>query len=203
MALAVIPLLGGIARLSLLAKGHTPTADDARLAAHPIAMTLHIVGSTLFTMLGSLQFSSPMSDAQRRVHRALGWVLAPAGVLGGLAGAWLAIALAPARDSGPALVALRVLVGSAMAASVAYSVAAAIRGDLRAHRRWITRGYALGAAAGTQALLLLPLALLRADGAPHTRAWLLFAGWLVNIVLAERALRRRDAERAQSIAMSA
>ena len=203
MALAVIPTLGGLARLSLLTRGHAPTAHDARLAAQPIAMTLHIAGATLFTLLGSLQFSRSFGRAHRELHRALGWVLAPAGVLGALAGVWLTLALAPSRESSPALVPLRVLVGSAMAASVAFSVYAAIRGDLRAHRRWITRGYALGAASGTQALILLPLALLHLGHSPRVHACALAAGWALNALIAERVLRRRDRERAPSIAMSA
>lgn len=203
MALALIPTLGGAMRLSLLARGRAPTTHDAHLAAHATAMTLHIAGATLFTLLGSLQFSRSWSGAHRRLHRALGWVLAPAGALGAIAGVWLALALPPSADSSPALVPLRVLVGSATAASVLYSVYAAIRGDLRAHRRWIIRGYALCAAAGTQAFLLLPLALLRLGNSPRINACAMAAGWGLNLLIAERVLRRRDAERAQSIAMSA
>ena len=52
---------------------------------------------------------------------------------------------------GDLLCAFRLLVGSAMAASIVLGLAAIRRRDIAAHRAWMTRAYALALGAGTQA----------------------------------------------------
>lgn len=203
LLLAVIPTLGGIARMSVLARANNVTADDLRLAAHPFALALHIVGATLFTVLGALQFSRSFARARGRWHRAIGWVIAPLGACSALAGVWLALTVAPQPDGSATLTALRVLAGSAMTAAIALGVHHAIRGDLAAHRRWMTRAYAIGAAAGTQAFTLALLSLAQPLDARARVAIAMTLGWLVNILVAEASLRRSLTERAQRAAMTA
>jgi uncharacterized membrane protein len=190
VALSLIPLVSGVYRLSLLARGHTPTPDDVRIAAHPVAMALHVVGATLFCVLGALQFWPRVLRARPWLHRALGWWLAPLGALGALSGVWMALHNAPPPDSSAAVVVMRVAAGGAMALCLALGVRAAVRRELGAHRAWMVRAYALGSAAGTQSLVFVPLTLLLGQHARGSFALGLAAGWALNVAVAEAALRR-------------
>ncbi|MFO0628862.1 MAG: DUF2306 domain-containing protein [Polyangiales bacterium] len=191
LALSTIPTLAGIDRLSLLARGLTPQPDDVRIATHPTALAVHVVCATLYCVLGALQFWPALLRRRPWLHRALGWWLAPLGVAGTLAGMWLAVRTPPQPGGSAALTAMRLIVGGGMLASLAGGVIAATRRAWGAHRAWMVRAYALGSAAGTQALVLAPLVLL---GAPlRLRTTLgMAAGWLIHAVTAEVLLRRRE-----------
>jgi peptidoglycan biosynthesis protein MviN/MurJ (putative lipid II flippase) len=92
---------------------------------------------------------------------------------------------------GPALFVLRLVFGSAMAASIVLGIAAIMRRDFVRHGAWMTRGYAIGVAAGTQALTGLPWMLLVGPPDEPTRAALLGSAWLINVAVAEYVIRRR------------
>jgi hypothetical protein len=55
----------------------------------------------------------------------------------------------------------------------------------------MTRGYAIGVAAGTQALVSIPWLLLVGPTNELSRAVLMGAAWLMNLAVAEYAIRRR------------
>lgn len=190
LVLALIPTLSGAHRVWLLAHGSAPTAEDARIAARPVPMLLHAIGATLFNALGALQFAPSFTSRHRRAHRAIGWLMAPMGVVGALSGVWMALFHQPPPNSNALTSAIRVVVGTAMAAFIVRSVLDAKRGSIRAHRAWMTRAYAIGCAAGTQALLLGPLLALSPRHSPYAHTAGLALGWLVNIVVAERLLAR-------------
>jgi hypothetical protein len=78
-----------------------------------------------------------------------------------------------------------------MAASIVLGVAAIVRRDFVQHGAWMTRGYAIGVAAGTQALTGLPWILLVGPPDEPTRAVLLGAAWVINVAVAEYVIRRR------------
>jgi uncharacterized membrane protein len=188
--LGLIPALAGVARLVGLATGGSLMPDHARFSAHPLATGLHVVSAPLYCILGALQFSPALRDHATSWHRRAGRVLAPAGIAAALSGMWLTFALTPALHDSVALRLMRVGVGSAMVASIALGVIAIRARNVAAHRRWMTRAYALGIAAGTQAFVLIPQLLLGVVETDTSYAVSMAAGWLINWAVAEWAIAR-------------
>jgi hypothetical protein len=90
---------------------------------------------------------------------------------------------------------IRLLVGSAMAASIVLGFAAIRRRDIPAHRAWMMRAYALGLGAGTQAFTEgIGEALFGTTDL--SKAISLGSGWVINAVVAEWVIRRPSLRRA-------
>ncbi len=87
--------------------------------------------------------------------------------------------------------AFRLFFGSAMAAAVVLGFVTVRRRDFRAHRAWMIRGYAIAMGAGTQVFTHLPWVLLVGAPTGNTRALLMLAGWVINLAVAEWAIRHR------------
>jgi len=96
----------------------------------------------------------------------------------------------PAGD-GALLYAFRLLFGSGMVGSIVLGFAAIRRGDVRRHRAWMMRGYAIGLGAGTQVLTLSAGALIAGPPSELSRALLMGAGWVINLAVAEWIIRKR------------
>jgi hypothetical protein len=96
-----------------------------------------------------------------------------------------------APNVGPLLTAFRLLFGSAMVVSVALGFVAIRRGDVRRHRAWMTRAYAIGLGAGTQMFTGLVASLLVSPPTELSRALQDGAGWAINLAVAEWVIRRR------------
>lgn len=183
LALCVVPTTAAVLRLTELATGRRITPDAPPHLGAPWPLAVHLVSVLGYSLLGAFQFVPEL----RRTgwHRRAGRGLAPAGVVAALSGLWLTLfAPLPADDEG-LLEAFRLVVGPAMAGSIVLGVRAVRRGDIAAHRAWMTRGYALGMGAGTQAVLIAPITALAAAPTGGTRALLMGAGWAVNAVVAE------------------
>ncbi len=95
----------------------------------------------------------------------------------------------PEHDRG-LLTVLRLVFGTAMAAAIVLAFLAIRRRDVRTHRRWMIRGYAIGLGAGTQVLTVLPAAALPGDLSKLGYALAMGAGWLLNLAVAEVVIRR-------------
>ena len=193
--LAVVPIAAGLSRLHELA-AHVPvTAANARFFAAPVPIVVHLVASLVFAVLGAFQFVPIIRISWPVWHRGAGRLLAVCGLAAALSGLWMSLTYPLPPSDGPALKLIRVAVGVAMALSIILAVIAIRRRDVRAHAAWMTRAYALGMGAGTQVLTHLPWFIL-VGGMPDadTRAWLMGAGWGINLVAAEIAnVRRRRA----------
>jgi hypothetical protein len=89
------------------------------------------------------------------------------------------------------VLAFRLVFGAAMVACLILGLVAALRRRYTRHSEWMTRAYAIGVAAGTQALVLIPGVLL--FGATHelSRGLLMGSAWLINLAVAEWVIRRR------------
>lgn len=199
LALAAIPSLAGGARLASFA-GLVPRLEDhERFASRPFALALHIVPSLIFAVLGALQFAPSLRRGRPAVHRALGTVLVPAALLAGLSGVVTMLVFPPAETAGPPLHVLRLASAVALLGFTACGALALAQRHHHRHGEWMTRAYAIGIAPGTQALILAPTLLF---GGASERSFTLgmAAGWVANLVVAERVIRRRQAARAQSIA---
>ena len=84
---------------------------------------------------------------------------------------------------------LRIVAGTSMAAAIVLGVNAARRRDFARHRAWMTRAYAIGMGAGTQVFTVGLGGVVADESDPMTRAWLMGAGWLINVLVAERSIR--------------
>jgi hypothetical protein len=114
------------------------------------------------------------------------------GVVAGLSGVWLTQFYPHVEGDGDFLYGLRLLAGSGIVVCMVVGLAAIRRRDIEQHRAWVTRGYALGMGAGTQALL--HLAWLGVLGKPgeFSRTVLMGGGWIINLAVAEWSIRRRS-----------
>ncbi len=160
--MSVIPIAGGAALLTELARGAHVTPANARFFAEPLPVAVHIVCASTYILLGPLQFIPGFRRRLPGWHRIAGRVLIPAGILAALAGLWMVVyyPLAPGDDE--LLRYVRLVFGSALAGSLVLGYIAIRHRDFAAHRAWMIRGYAVAQGAGTQALIGIP--------------WLLIAG---------------------------
>jgi uncharacterized membrane protein len=189
IALSVIPLTAGTLRLVQLAGGPSVIPADARFPGHAAPLVVHIVSAAVYALVGALQVVPSFRRRHLTWHRRAGRVLAIAGLLVAGSALWMTLAYAPKPGTGDLLYALRLVLGSAMAAALVLGVAAAHRRDIAAHRAWMLRAYAIGLAAGTQAFTegiggaLFGTSPLAGDLAKA-------AGWAINLAVAEWLIRR-------------
>ncbi|HEX4814990.1 MAG TPA: DUF2306 domain-containing protein [Nonomuraea sp.] len=192
IVLGFVPVLAGALRVTELAAGAQITAANARFFAMPVPVVLHIVGASVFSVVGAFQFAPGLRRRRPRWHRVAGRVLVPSGLVAALSGLWMTVFFpVPAEDQG-LLTAFRLMFGTGMAVSLALGLAAIRRRDVARHRAWMTRGYALGLGAGTQAATALVWVILHGGAAPEglARQLLLGASWAINLAVAEWAVRR-------------
>lgn len=191
--LSAIPVIAGASRAAELAGGATVTPDNARFFASPVPVLVHIVGVTLYSLLGAFQFHRGFRRRRPGWHRVSGRLLAVCGLAAALSGLWMTLFYARPPGDGELLTGFRLVFGSAMAGCIVLGVAAIRRRDVARHRAWMARAYAIGLGAGTQVLTQLPVMLLIGRPSEFVRAMLMLAGWLINVAVVEWALRRRPA----------
>jgi hypothetical protein len=175
----------------------------ARFTASPVPVILHIVSATLFSVAGAFQFVPALRRGRRSWHKVAGRVVLPAGFGVALSGLWMAILYPHPSGDGPALLVIRVVFGSYMVVSLVLAVRALLRRRYVVHGAWMTRAYALGVAAGTQAIALIPGSILFGPDDQTSRAVAMGAAWVLNLVVAEFVIRRRSLGRAPGGARSA
>lgn len=190
VGLALVPSLSGVARIAQVARGGPVTADNARFIAMPWPVLVHIVAALPFGILGAFQFSGGLRQRWPRWHKAAGRILVPLALATALSGLWMTLRYPwPAMD-GLGVYLLRMVFGSAMLAAVLLGVSTIVRRDYAGHAAWMTRAYAIGIGAGTQVFTHLPWMVLVGELTPVPRAFMLGAGWVINLVVAEWAIRR-------------
>jgi uncharacterized membrane protein len=194
IALSLVPAVAGTARLAQLAGGADITPENARFFAAPLPVVLHIPAAIVYSILGAFQFSPGFRRRRRGWHRAAGRILAPSGLMVALSGLWMAHFYPWPQGDGQLVYMQRLVFGSAMVMSIILSLYAIRRRDFASHGAWMIRAYALGLGAGTQVLTHLPWFLL-VGGRPGelSRALMMGAGWVINVVMAEWIIRKRQA----------
>ena len=190
LALSVIPVAAGVVRMVSLATGATVTLANARFFAHPLPVQLHIVGGSLFLVLGALQFWPGFARRFPRWHRMAGRMLAPADIVAGLSGLWMNQFYPYGPNDGLLLYFFRLLFGAGMVLAMVLGIAAILRRDVARHRAWMMRAYAIGLGAGTQAATLMPWILLVGMPSELPRALLMGLAWVLNLAVAEWFIRR-------------
>ena len=179
LSLAIVAYAGAI-----LVTRAFPSELAPSLQVHGFAISLHIVGAILALALGPFQFLARLRGRHPNLHRWMGRLY----LLGVLAGGAAGLYLAPFAYGGPVA---RVGFGGLGVLWLATGLLAyrAIRARrIGAHRRWMTRNFALTLAAVT---LRLWMPGLEAGGVPFDAAYPVVAWlcWVPNLVVAEAAVR--------------
>lgn len=188
ITLSVVPAVAGAIRVTELTSGARVTPDNARFFDAPVPVLVHIVGATVYCVLGAFQFVPGHRRSGR--HRVIGRVIVPCGLVTAMSGVWMTLFYPLPAGDGGLLTVFRLVFGSAMAVAIALGFAAVRRRDFGTHRVWMVRGYAIGLGAGTQ---VVTLGLWTASaGMPGelARALLMGAGWVINLAVAERFVRK-------------
>jgi uncharacterized membrane protein len=187
--LAFFGLLPGLARLAVALAGDPEATGDLD-AGSTFAVVVHVVGGTLYAVLGAFQFPTALRRQRRNWHRRAGRILVPLGLGAALSGLWLTLFYPRLHHHGTLLAAIRVTFGSAMVASLVIAFVAIRRRDILRHRKWMIRAYALGLGVATQIFTLGFGEPLFGTGETST-ALLIALGWVINLAVAEWAIRRR------------
>lgn len=192
IALSLVPAIAGTARLAELSRGAEIGPANARFFAAPFPIALHIISAIIFSMLGAFQFSDDMRRRFRNWHRKAGRVLVASGLLASLSGLWMTQWYPWPPGDGWMVYVERLVFGLAMLMCILMSIDAIRQRAFAAHGDWMIRAYAIGLGAGTQVLMHLPWFLL-VDHWPGEmpRAMFMGAGWLINVVVAERMIHSR------------
>jgi uncharacterized membrane protein len=197
VALSAIPLAAGSLRLVQLAGGPDVMPADDRFTGFPAALVVHIIGAAVFALVGAFQFVPRFRRHHRAWHRRAGRLVTGAGLAVAGSALWLTLFYEAQPGTGELLFLLRLVFGSAMAASLLLGVTAIRRRDIAAHRAWMIRAYAIALAAGTQAFTggvagaIVGTSEVRMDLAKG-------AGWVINLAVAEWAIRRPAHRRPRS-----
>jgi uncharacterized membrane protein len=193
LVLSAIPVVAGTLRLLEIAGGPQLLPANPRIDAVPAPVVVHIVAAAVFAILGVFQFSARLRRRRPSWHRRSGRVLVGAGLAVAGSGLWMTLFYTGA-PGGQLLWAVRLLVGSAMAAFIVLGFTAIRRRDIAAHRAWMIRAYALAVGAGTQAFTQGVGEALFGTGELST-ALSMSAGWVINVAVAEWVIRRPRARR--------
>jgi uncharacterized membrane protein len=187
--LSLVPLLAGTFRVIQLLGGPVLIPADHRFAGFPLPLIVHIVGAAAYLVIGSFQFVPRFRRRHPGWHRRAGRVLAVAGLMVAGSALWMTLYYAEKPGTGSLLYVLRLVFGAAMIACLVLGVTSVRRGDIVAHRAWMIRAYAIGIAAGTQAITggirtaFFGTGVLAGDIA-------MGAAWFINLGIAEWIIRR-------------
>ncbi|MEP6778457.1 MAG: DUF2306 domain-containing protein [Gemmatimonadaceae bacterium] len=192
IALSLVPAAAGIARLAELAGGANVTPANARFLATPFPILLHIPTVIVYSLLGAFQFSPGFRRRNRKWHRSAGKLLALCGLIAALTGLWMTQFYPSPPGDGALVYFERLVFGSAMFASIILGLNAIRTRDFASHGAWMTRAYAIGLGAGTQVLTHLPWFLfVSIKPGELPRGFMMGAGWVINVVIAEWIIRNR------------
>lgn len=197
VALSLVPILAGAARVVELTGGAEVTPDNARFFASPIPVVVHIVSVTLYALLGAFQFTPSFRRRRPGWHRAAGRILVPSGLAAALSGLWMAHFYPWPEYDGIWLYGLRLIFGTAMLTSLALGYLATRKRDFARHGAWMIRAYAIGLGAGTQVFTHLPWILFPSLHGEWARTLMMGAGWVINLIVAEWIIRKQKEERAE------
>jgi uncharacterized membrane protein len=119
---------------------------EYRYVTHPVLAYLHILPGIAYLLGAPLQLSRRFRERHFTVHRRLGRVLVPAGILAGI----FAIAFGAFYSFGGWRQAVAAVVfGTYFVTALVLAFRAIRRGDVTRHRRWMIRAFAVGLAVGT------------------------------------------------------
>jgi len=193
LLLSFIPCVGGTIRLIELSLGASFQflPQKPMISAAPTPVLVHLATAIPYCVLGIAQFLPSVRQQHPKLHRVLGRGLALAGVASVLSGLWMTQFYAyPAEDQSNLLYAVRLSVGFSMLGCFYLGVTHAMKKCIWQHRAWMIRAYALGQGAGTQSLIGIPWVLVTGEITGSPRDFVMTAGWVINILVAEGIIRK-------------
>jgi hypothetical protein len=191
----MLPVIAGAFRLEQLLGMSDMLPANPRFAPMPLPVILHIVSATAFAMLGPLQFAAGFRRRWPVWHRVAGRLLVVCGLLVASTGLWMTLFYSPADGTGALLFLSRIVFGSSMFLSIVTGLAVILRRDVQGHRAWMARGYAIGLGAATQMLVLMVAGIEAGQPNELTHDSLMALSWVINLAVAEWAIRERRAPR--------
>ncbi len=199
-----IPAVFGLLRLPELLGGPPIIPPNPRAVIDPMPIALHILGSSIFCLVGALQFLPSLRRNRPALHRTLGGVVAAAGSASALTGLWMTVSYAfPDALQGPLLYWARVTLSLAMVGFIVWAIVAIRARRTAPHRAAMLRAYAIGQGASTQtALLLVAMIFMKTEPLGLNRDLLMVGAWIINLAVAELLIRRVFVTRRQPAAIS-
>jgi uncharacterized membrane protein len=199
--LSLVPAIAGMARLVELSTDAEITTANARFFDSPLPVTVHITGAILYSILGAFQFSPNLRRRKTHWHRFIGkWILVPSGIAVALSGLWMNFFYKLPEIDGEFLYVQRIFFGLAMFIAIVLGAFAVRQKDYKSHGNWMMRAYAIGLGAGTQVFTHIPWMLIFDTPDELTRAWLMLAGWVINLAVAEWVIRKPKEKQIKNIA---
>ena len=197
LAPALLLLLGslniifGAMQLGTISQGPPPVPDEFTTLHYfmaPIPIVLHIVSGIFFNLLGPFQFAPALRQRWPKWHRWSGRVWIIAGVLVGLSGLWMNHFF-PAYGNflkypGIALSSIGLIV------SLSLALHAILNRDVRRHRVWMMRGFAIGLGPATQRLFILPVFFIYGSVSDLLIGLVIWFGFVLNLLVVEWILLR-------------
>jgi uncharacterized membrane protein len=188
---------GGYA-LFLAATGfqYVPGEVLANAFPSPLGIEVHITASGVALLVGAFQFLKALRSKRPAVHRWTGRIYIAACLVGGAAGASIALfsSSGPIAGWGFFLLAICWLITTGMAWT------RALQKNFIDHERWMIRSFALTLAAVTLRIYL-PIAIIQNQGEFAVDAYrvIAWAAWVPNLIVAELWIAsRRKPKRAKA-----
>lgn len=190
ITLSLIPIIDGMVRLFKMAGG-VEAENYVRYFESPLPAILHIVGTSVYLILGAFQFIPGFRQRRPEWHRVAGRALIPFGVTAALSGVWLTLFYPPLEYDSLLLNVQRILAGSAWVILLFLGLAAVLRRDFLRHRNWMIRGYAIGFSNSTAIFGLILVQFLPFENGELAKLLGLGGPLLFNIIIAEWLIRRK------------
>lgn len=188
---SLVPVIGGLIRVLELVGGPQIAPANARALLAPLPITLHILSSILFCVLGVFQFLPSIRRQRLAAHRVMGRVIAVAGVFSALTGLWMThfYSFPEALQGGP-LYWVRMVLGTAMFGLIIWAVIAIRSGNIFEHNASIVRAYAIAQGASTQSVLGITwIVVVGSEAVGPLRDGLMIFAWVLNLLAAEILIR--------------
>lgn len=187
-----IPVVGGVLRIIEIGGGPAIAPENPRIVADPLPAMFHLLGSIPFCILGAFQFLPRIRQRTPKWHRCNGWVVVVGGIVSAISGLWMThVYTLPIELQGSLLYFVRMVIGSAMIASILLGLAAIRRGHVHFHKACMIRAYGIGQGAATQALMgLVWIALSGEEPIGFTRDVMMTSAWVVNLAVAECVIQK-------------
>jgi uncharacterized membrane protein YozB (DUF420 family) len=161
---------------------------DRRYAEHPVLAYPHILPGVVYLILAPFQISRRFRNRHLGLHRRMGRVLVPVGIVSGLFGVIFGILFS---FGGVAEASASVVFGSWFVFALAFAYQHIRAGDTVGHRRWMIRAFAIGLGVGTIRIwvgLFQGFGLLDEVTSFGVAFWI---AWTMHVIAAEAWLRWR------------
>ncbi|MEH6834029.1 MULTISPECIES: DUF2306 domain-containing protein [Falsihalocynthiibacter] len=186
-----IPVIGGLIRVLELAGGPQIAPANTRALLAPLPITLHILSSIIFCVLGALQFIPSLRRQRPAAHRAIGRVIAVAGCVSALTAVWMTHFYDfPKALQGATLYWVRMVLGTSMIGLIIWAVIAIRSRNIFQHSASMVRAYAIAQGASTQTVVGITwIIAVGSEAMGPLRDGLMIFAWVFNLLVAEILIR--------------